>query len=42
MKTTGGGRKLRYIGVQKNQLWAAFTAVAYNLIRVANVEAQTT
>jgi transposase len=42
MKTTGGGRKLRYIGVEKNQLWAAFTAVAYNLVRISNLEAKTT
>lgn len=41
MKTTGGGRKLRYVGRAKNQLWATFTAVAYNLVRMANLEAQT-
>jgi len=39
-KTVGGGRKLRYIGVKKNQLWATFTAVAFNLVRLANLEAQ--
>jgi len=42
MKTTGGGRKLRYIGSAKNQLWATFTAVAFNLVRMANLEAQST
>ena len=42
MKTTGGGLKLRYIGVERNQLWATFTAVAYNLVRISNLEAQTT
>jgi len=42
IKTTGGGRKLRYIGRAKNQLWATFTAVAYNLVRRANLEAQAT
>ncbi|MEW6748042.1 MAG: IS5 family transposase [Planctomycetota bacterium] len=39
-KTVGGGRKLRYVGVKKNQLWATFTAVAFNLVRMANLEAQ--
>jgi IS5 family transposase len=37
MKTVGGGRKLRYIGVARNQLWAEFTAAAYNLIRMAKL-----
>jgi transposase len=41
MKTVGGGRKLRYIGRAKNQLWATLTAVAYNLVRMANLEPQT-
>jgi transposase len=40
IKTVGGGRKLRYIGRAKNQLWATFTAVAFNLVRMANLEAQ--
>lgn len=40
MKTTGCGRKLRYIGKAKNQLWATLTAVALNLVRMANIEAQ--
>lgn len=40
MKTTGAGRKLRYIGKAKNQLWATFTAVALNLVRMTNIEAQ--
>jgi len=40
IKTVGGGRKLRYIGVKKNQLWAALTAAAFNLVRMANIEAQ--
>ena len=40
MKTTGAGRKLRYIGKAKNQLWATFTAVALNLLRMTNIEAQ--
>ena len=41
VKTVGCGRKLRYVGRAKNQLWATFTAVAYNLVRMANLEVQT-
>jgi transposase len=37
VKTVGGGRKLRYIGVKRNQLWADFTATAYNLVRMAKL-----
>jgi len=37
MKTVGGGRKLRYRGVARNQLWAEFTAAAYNLVRMAKL-----
>jgi transposase len=37
MKTVGGGRKLRYIGVERNQLWAEFTTAAYNLVRLAKL-----
>ena len=40
MKTVGGGRKLRYIGTVKNQLWATLTATAYNLVRMANLSPQ--
>jgi transposase len=40
IKTTGAGRKLRYIGTAKNQLWATLTAAALNLVRMANIEAQ--
>jgi transposase len=40
IKTTGAGRKLRYIGKAKNQLWATLTAVALNLVRMANIETQ--
>jgi transposase len=38
-KTVGNGRKLRYIGTARNQLWASFTAAAYDLTRMANIEA---
>jgi transposase len=41
VKTVGGGRKLRYIGTAKNQLWATLTAATYNLVRMANLAPQT-
>ena len=34
-KTLGVGRKPRYIGVAKNQLWAHITGTAFNLVRMA-------
>lgn len=37
IKTVGGGRKLRYKGVERNQLWWEFTAAAYNLLRIAKI-----
>jgi Transposase DDE domain len=37
MKTVGGGRKLRYVGVGRNQLWAEFTTSAYKLVRLAKL-----
>jgi len=37
VKTIGGGRKLRYKGVQRNRLWWEFTAAAYNLLRMAKL-----
>jgi hypothetical protein len=37
VKTAGGGRKLRYKGVGRNQLWAELTTAAYNLIRMAKL-----
>lgn len=40
VKTVAGGRKLRYIGLARNQMWASFTAAAYNLVRMASIEAQ--
>ena len=40
IKTVGAGRKLRYIGIARNQYWATLTAVALNLVRMANIEAQ--
>ncbi len=40
MKTVGACRKLRYIGVLKNQFWMTMEAVAYNLPRMANLQAR--
>jgi transposase len=40
VKTVGGGRKLRYIGLEANQLWAGLTAAAHNLVRLARIERQ--
>jgi IS5 family transposase len=37
VKTVGGGRKLRYRGVERNRLWWELTAVAYNLLRMAKL-----
>ena len=40
LKTVGGGRKLRYLGLARNQLWAELTATAYNLVRMARIAPQ--
>ncbi len=37
VKTVAGGRKLRYRGLERNQLWWEFTAAAYNLLRIARL-----
>jgi transposase len=37
VKTVGGGRKLRYRGVRRNQYWAELTVAAYNLLRIVNL-----
>lgn len=42
VKTIGGGRKLRYIGLQRNQLWAGLTATGYNLVRMMRIERKQT
>jgi len=39
IKTVGGGRKLRYKGIERNQLWAELTSAAYNLVRLAKLAA---
>ena len=40
LKVVGGGRKLRYIGVKRNQLWADLATAAYNLVRLGNLVAE--
>jgi transposase len=36
-KTVGGGRKLRYLGLARNQCWAEVTTAAYNLVRLVKL-----
>jgi hypothetical protein len=40
MKTVAEGRKLRYIGLQRNRAWFLMTRAVYNLIRIAALDAQ--
>ncbi len=37
LKTVAGGRKLRYHGVEKNQLWAEVALAGYNFVRMAKL-----
>ena len=37
MKTVGGGRKLRFVGRERNRGWLELTAAAYNLVRMATL-----
>jgi transposase len=39
IKTIAGGRKLRYIGKQRNRAWFLMTGAIYNLIRIAALDA---
>jgi transposase len=38
LKTVAGGRKLRFIGLARNQFWAELAVAAYNLVRMAHLE----
>ena len=38
LKTVGGGRKLRYLGRERNRAWLELTAAAYNLVRPSRLE----
>jgi Transposase DDE domain len=42
IKTIGGGRKLRYIGRQRNRAWFKIEAAVYNLIRITALDTATT
>ena len=42
IKTVGAGRKVRYIGQQRNRAWFKIEAAAYNLIRICALDAATT
>jgi transposase len=39
IKTVGTGRKVRYIGQQRNRAWFKMEAAAYNLIRICSLDA---
>ena len=39
IKTIGGGSKLRCLGRARNKLWLELTAAAYDLTRIAQLEA---
>ena len=36
-KTIGGGRKLRYRGLERVGQWVTLTAAAYNLVRMVRL-----
>ncbi len=40
IKTIAGGRKLRYIGLQRNRAWFLMAGAVYNVIRIAALDAQ--
>ena len=42
VKTVGQGRKLRYIGQERNRAWFKMTTAVYNLIRITALDAATT
>ena len=42
IKTVGAGRKLRYIGQERNRAWFKMEAAVYNLIRICSLDAATT
>lgn len=41
IKTVGAGRKLRYLGVDRNRAWFKIEAAVYNLIRICNLDTAT-
>ena len=42
IKTVGAGRKLRYIGQQRNRAWFKMEAAVYNIIRISALDAAAT
>jgi len=42
IKTVGAGRKLRYIGKDRNRAWFKMSTAVYNLIRITALDAATT
>ncbi len=40
IKTVAGGRKLRYIGRQRNRAWFLMAGAVYDIIRIAALDAQ--
>ena len=40
IKVVGGGRKLRYIGQTRNRAWFVMAGAVYDIIRIANLDAQ--
>ena len=38
VKTVGGGRKLRYVGQDRNWAWVKMTTAVYNLIRITTLD----
>jgi transposase len=40
LKAFGGGRKLRYLGLKRNQQWAELATGAFNLVRISNLMAE--
>jgi len=42
IKTVGAGRKLRYIGQDRNRAWFKIEAAVYNIIRICALDAATT
>ena len=42
VKTIAGGRKLRYIGRQRNRAWFLITGAVYNIVRISALDAAAT
>ena len=38
IKTVGGLRRSRYLGLERTQAWGCFVAGTYNLVRMAKLE----